>query len=198
MPSDSEAQSLSALVDKPYMFMSHYSTPGIVLYYLIRQVPQNILAVQNDGYGGPPDRIFHDIGLSWAGGCLKVLADNKELIPEFFFGDGAFLQNRHAVDLGLNHLDQKVEDVTLPPWAADHRDFVIKNREALESNHVSSTLNQWIDLVFGYLQRGERATLSNNIFQATTYEDNFDWGLITKSTSKLERQGLEAQIRGFG
>jgi factor associated with neutral sphingomyelinase activation len=89
------------------MYMSHYSTPGIVLYFLIRQVPQYILTVQNDGYGGPPDRIFHDLGLSWAGGCLKVLADNKELIP-----DGA--------ELGRNHLDLKVEDVTLPPWATNH------------------------------------------------------------------------------
>lgn len=96
------------------------------------------------------------------------------------------------MELGLNHLDQKVEDVTLPPWATDHMDFVIRNREALESNQVSSTLHYWIDLVFGHLQRGERATLSNNIFQATTYEDNFDWSLIAKSTSKLERQGLEA------
>ncbi len=102
------------------MYMSHYSTPGIVLYYLIRQVPQYILTVQNDGYGGPPDRIFHDLGLSWAGGCLKVLADNKELIPEFFYGDGGFMRNVNGAELGRNHLDLKVEDVTLPPWAANH------------------------------------------------------------------------------
>jgi len=73
------------------MYLSHYSTPGIVFYYLIRQFPSYILTIQNDAYGGPPDRIFHDLALSWYGGCLKVLADNKELIPEFFFGDGQFL-----------------------------------------------------------------------------------------------------------
>ena len=74
--------------DKPYMYLSHYSTPGIVLYYLIRQYPSYLLTIQNEGYGGPPDRIFHDVSLSWLGGCMKVLADNKEMIPEFYFGDG--------------------------------------------------------------------------------------------------------------
>jgi hypothetical protein len=54
-------------------------------------VPAYLLTVQNDGYGGPPDRIFHDLSLSWYNGCMKVLADNKELIPEFFLGDGLFL-----------------------------------------------------------------------------------------------------------
>lgn len=74
------------------MYLSHYSTPGIVLYYLIRMVPSSILKVQNDSLGGPPDRIFYDIGMSWHNG-LKVLADNKELIPEFYLGDGSFLKN---------------------------------------------------------------------------------------------------------
>jgi hypothetical protein len=31
--------------EKPYMYLSHYSTPGIVLYYLIRKVPSYILKV---------------------------------------------------------------------------------------------------------------------------------------------------------
>jgi hypothetical protein len=35
---------------------------------------------------------------------MKVLSDNKELIPEFFF-DPSFLINYENSDLGLNHLD---------------------------------------------------------------------------------------------
>lgn len=31
--------------EKPYMYLSHYSTPGIVLYYLIRQLPSFILKI---------------------------------------------------------------------------------------------------------------------------------------------------------
>lgn len=139
----------SALIgDKPYMFVSHYSMPGIVFYYLIRQFPSYILRLQNESVGGPPDKIFHDIGISWQNG-LNLLADNKELIPEFFFGDGSFLVNHQKVDLGQNHLNEKVDNVALPPWAETPRDFVLKNRAALESSYVSANLHKWIDLIFG-------------------------------------------------
>lgn len=84
------------------MFLSHYSTPGIVLYYLIRRYPSYLLKLQNKAFGGPEDNIFFDISLSWYN-CLKALADNKELIPEFYFGDGSFLLNLNNADLGLNH-----------------------------------------------------------------------------------------------
>lgn len=65
--------------------------------------------------------------------------------------------------------------MTLPPWAEGPRDYVIRNREALESNYASANLHKWIDLIFGHLSRNERASLANNLFQATTYEDNIDW-----------------------
>ena len=87
--------------------------------------------------------------MSWHN-SLKVLADNKELIPEFYLGDGSFLKNLNSLDLGLNHLEEKVTDVTLPPWAESPLDFVLKHRQALESNVVSASLHKWIDLVFGH------------------------------------------------
>jgi len=187
----SEAEHLKG--EKPYMYLSHYSTAGIVLYYLIRRFPQYILKVQNEGFGGPADRIFYDIGMSWRN-CLNVLSDNKELIPEFFFGDGSFLKNIHSVELGLNHKEEKVDDVTLPPWAKSHQDFILQNRAALESNQVSATLSKWIDLVFGELQAGEKASIANNLFQPSTYEENMEF----KGMNPLELEALEAQIKNFG
>ncbi len=65
------------------------------------------------------------------------MPDNKEVIPEFYFGDGSFMKNDNEVELGLNHQQKKVGDVGLPPWASSHKDFVFKNRYALESNFVS-------------------------------------------------------------
>lgn len=41
-------------------------------------------------------------------------------------------------------------------------DFVHKLRTALESNYVSSHLHEWIDLIFGYKQRGDEALKADN------------------------------------
>lgn len=45
-------------------------------------------------------------------------------------------------------------------------------RTALESDYVSSHLNQWIDLVFGFKQTGSNAIVADNLFYHMTYEEN--------------------------
>lgn len=42
--------------------------------------------------------------------------------------------------------------------------------QALESEFVSSQLHQWIDLIFGYKQRGPEAARALNVFHYLTYE----------------------------
>ena len=42
------------------------------------------------------------------------------------------------------------------------QDFTKKCREALECSYVSENIHHWIDLVFGYKQRGEEAWKANN------------------------------------
>lgn len=44
----------------------------------------------------------------------------------------------------------------------DPSDFVQKLRNALESDFVSRNLHNWIDLIFGYKQKGEEALKAAN------------------------------------
>ncbi len=64
-----------------------------------------------------------------------------------------------------------MEDVELPPWAADAGDFVAKLGAALESPHVSARLHAWIDLIFGCRSRGAGAEAAANVFHHITYDD---------------------------
>tara|TARA_B110001452_G_scaffold51073_1_gene39011 strand:+ start:1349 stop:1588 length:240 start_codon:yes stop_codon:yes gene_type:complete len=76
--------------------------------------------------------------------------------------------------------------VRLPPWATSPHDFVSRHREALESEHVSAHLHQWVDLVFGVKQRGAQAEESLNVFYHLTYEGSVDLDAIS---DERERAG---------
>ena len=127
-------------------------------------------------------------------------ADVKELIPEFYSSDTSFLQNDLSLDFGVKMNGEKIWDVKLPPWASDARDFLNKMREALESPYVSESLHHWIDLIFGYKQRGDHAMSAHNsnpyiVFHPLTYEGNVD---LDNVSDPLQRRAMELQINEFG
>ena len=45
---------------------------------------------------------------------------------------------------------------------ADEKEFISKLREALDSDFVSMNLHHWIDLIFGYKQKGAEAEKAHN------------------------------------
>ncbi|MCI11107.1 BEACH domain-containing protein lvsA-like, partial [Trifolium medium] len=102
------------------------------------------------------DRLFNSVRDTWLSAAGKGnTSDVKELIPEFFYMP-EFLENQFNLDLGEKQSGEKVWDVILPPWAKGScREFISKHREALESDFVSENLHHWIDLIFGYKQRGK-------------------------------------------
>jgi hypothetical protein len=69
----------------PFLYGSHYSNCGVVLFYLLRLEPYSTLAVAlQGGKYDHADRLFHSIPETW-NNCLTNPADLKELTPEFFF-----------------------------------------------------------------------------------------------------------------
>lgn len=179
----------------PFHYGTHYSTAAFVLNWLVRIEPLTtmFLALQG-GKFDHPNRLFSSIALAWKN-CQRDTSDVKELIPEFFFLPEIFV-NSNRYRLGKREEDGiVVGDVELPPWASSPEEFVRINRMALESEFVSCQLHQWIDLVFGYKQRGPEAVRATNVFYYLTYEGAADMDSIV---DPVIREAIENQIRNFG
>jgi hypothetical protein len=180
-------------IPPPFLYGTHYSTPGYVLFYLVRVAPEYMLCLQNGKFDAA-DRMFHSVADMW-GSCLNNPADLKELIPEFFTGNGSFLVNNEDLNLGYRHTGERLGDVELPPWAKSPKDFIKKCAKALESEYVSAHLHEWIDLVFGCKQQGQAAVDSDNLYYYLTYEGSVDLEVIT---DPRQRNAVEMQIQEFG
>jgi factor associated with neutral sphingomyelinase activation len=68
-------------------------------------------------------------------------------------------------------------------------------RAAFESDYVSSHINEWIDLIFGYKQSGTSAITFDNVYYYLTYQENVNFD---RPMSRVERAALEVQISEFG
>ncbi|XP_067146586.1 protein FAN [Apteryx mantelli] len=179
--------------DPKFMYGSHYSSPGYVLFYLVRVAPEYMLCLQN-GKFDHADRMFNSLAETWKN-CLDGATDFKELIPEFYENDSSFLINSLKLDLGKRQGGKTVEDVELPPWASGPDDFLQKSQEALESQYVSEHLHEWIDIIFGYKQKGSEAIAAHNVFHPLTYEGGVDLNSIMDPNEKV---ALLTQILEFG
>jgi hypothetical protein len=209
---------------KPFMYGSHYSNAGFVLYYMLRVQPFTRLAVDlQSGSFDCPDRLFFSVAQTWHG-VTHNKSDVKELIPEFFTTPEIFrndqnlplgqLQVRcsqraksgarsksrvamgHFIDMWFMLQDgTTVGDVRLPPWAHSAEEFVWANRAALESEYVSANLHHWIDLMFGAKQQGPAAEAADNVFYFLTYENQ----VLLDSVSDADlKESLVSQIANYG
>uniref|UniRef100_A0A8C1ZRP0 Lysosomal trafficking regulator n=1 Tax=Cyprinus carpio TaxID=7962 RepID=A0A8C1ZRP0_CYPCA len=180
---------------QPYHYGSHYSNSGTVLHFLVRLPPftKMFLAYQDQSFD-IPDRTFHSMNTTWRLSSYESMTDVKELIPEFFYLP-EFLVNREGFDFGVRQNSERVNHVNLPPWARnDPRLFILIHRQALESDQVSQTLCQWIDLVFGLKQKGKAAVHAINVFHPATY-----FGMdVSAVEDPVQRRALETMIKTYG
>ncbi|XP_077783268.1 neurobeachin isoform X3 [Podarcis muralis] len=199
----------------PYHYNTHYSTSTCTLCWLVRIEPFTTFFLNaNDGKFDHPDRTFSSVARSWRT-SQRDTSDVKELIPEFYYLPEMFV-NSNGYNLGVREDEVVVNDVELPPWAKKPEDFVRINRMALESEFVSCQLHQWIDLIFGYKQRGPEAVRALNVFHYLTYEGSVNLDSITDPVlreipeayfirdphtfllTKDFIKAMEAQIQNFG
>ena len=158
----------------PFFYGTHYSCPTFISHYLMRLFPFALVSIEIQGNKfDDPDRIFISLTRTFeTASTLKE--DVRELIPEFYTLPDMFL-NKNNLNLTQDKLDaygQKVvvHDVELPPWCNNiSYNFVSEMRKNLEKNELK--INKWIDLIFGSLQRGEKAEENHNIFMAQSYEN---------------------------
>nr|XP_060626808.1 neurobeachin isoform X3 [Anolis sagrei ordinatus] len=199
----------------PHHYNTHYSTSTCTLSWLVRIEPFTTFFLNaNDAKFDHPDRTFSSVARSWRN-SQRDTSDVKELIPEFYYLPEMFV-NSNGYNLGIREDEIAVNDVELPPWAKKPEDFVRINRMALESEFVSCQLHQWIDLIFGYKQRGPEAVRALNVFHYLTYEGSVNLDSITDPVlreipeayfirdphtfllTKDFIKAMEAQIQNFG
>lgn len=141
-----------------------------------------------------PDRLFFDLEDSFR--CAtEEISDVRELIPEFFYLP-EFLLNLEKHDFGVQQSGLRVHNLRLPAWTQQNPYFFVsQHRKSLESDYVSRNLHHWIDLIFGYKQKGKEAEKNLNTFFYMTYEDSVEIDKINDPGLKIS---TESQIIHFG
>jgi len=190
-----EGEQASSLVVPPYHFGSHYSSPAIVMNFLVRLEPfaEEAKKLQG-GKFDLPDRIFASYLEAWKS-ATSVMSDVRELLPEFYSLPEAFL-NWNDFDFGTRQDGNRVlGEVEFPDWAPS-RDaqptysMIHLLRTHLESPQVTRCLNAWIDLIWGHKQTGKEAVKALNVFFHLTYEGNVKEETVTSTEMQ--------QLLGFG
>jgi lysosomal-trafficking regulator len=178
-----------------YHYASLYSNSGTVLHYLVRLPPftKMFLEYQDKNFD-VPDRTFHSMETSYMLSSRQSTTDYKELIPEFFFLH-EFFTNNQGFNFGQRQNGDNIDNVILPKWCkGDPRLFVNVMRQALESRYVTTNLNNWIDLIFGYKQSGKAAIDSINCFHPAVY---FGYP-VDQIADNVSRKAIETMIKTWG
>ncbi|ESS68032.1 neurobeachin/beige protein [Trypanosoma cruzi Dm28c] len=181
------------LGDIPAHYFTHYSSSAVVLYFLIRMEPFTTLQIiLQGGHFDHADRMFHSMASCWHGVTTNS-QDVRELIPELFYMP-EICMNTNRVRFGCKQGGEAMDSLELPPWShGDPYEFIYRMREALESDYVSSMLHHWIDLIFGYKQRGKEAIAALNVFNWHSYEE-----LDKNRDTDVDRQLLIDSLDNIG
>ena len=173
----------------PYYYGSHYSNPTYVSLYLTRIFPfaEILIEIQGNKFDDP-DRLFNSLQNTFEN-AISQKVDLRELTPEFFYLPEIFHNINNINFLQGYSSDNFSENVILPNWAKNKSyKVIILMRNILEKKNIK--INKWIDLIFGYCQKGKKSEESNNIFQSNTYLNFIDIENIKDEDTKNALMGM--------
>ena len=182
----------------PFFFGSHFSNSMYVSHYLMRIFPfcLTMIEIQKTGFD-VTDRLFSNLQGS-LNSALNDKGDLREIIPEFFTLPEMFL-NINRLNLGKFGEEDgpkyALNEVLMPTWCKNSPFiFCEKYRKILELPYIN--INPWIDLVFGYTQRGVRAQKIGNLFLPYAYDGVMNLRL-TKDMLLKDRNENEFKMKFF-
>ncbi|OHT01294.1 hypothetical protein TRFO_31924 [Tritrichomonas foetus] len=176
-----------------YHYGTHYSHSAAVLHYMLRVEPFTFFEIHLHNGWDHKDRLFCNISEAWRSASDANQADVKELIPEFYAFPAMF-ENINKLELGVRTDGLSLEKVTMPVWGQNPLHFIWHMRASLEN---TDKINEWIDLIFGFKQRGEAAVAAFNCFQPLSYDDAFKKKQVDSNDSFNERAAID-MINNFG
>ena len=153
---------------KPYYFGCKYSSSTYVCHYLIRLFPFTHIHIEIQGTGfDAPNRLFISVEKSFKNATTRS-GDIREIIPEFFFLPEMF---KNLNNLNMDRKADSVNDAITPCENNPYK-FISTMRNVLENETISYTINNWIDLIFGYKAKGKEAEICKNVFSEESYQED--------------------------
>ena len=118
-------QSMGESSVPPFLYGTHYSTPGYVLHYLVRLEPYTLFHIDlQNGCFDEYNRIFNSVQGAWMS-SLNSQGDVKELTPEWFCLPDFF---RNASHFPLNDAEVAVMSEFYVAFCAVRCDFAAVGR----------------------------------------------------------------------
>ena len=172
---------------KPYFYGSNYSNPVYVCHFLMRVFPFTQIAIELQGSKfDHPERLFLSVEESFFN-SLTQKTDVRELIPEFFYLPEIFL-NINNLNMGTleDEKKTKVNDISVP---CDNNpyEFILTMKTILESDEVSNSIQNWIDLIFGSKAKGKEAENAKNLFTEESYQETLDISKMPDKEATLRK-----------
>ena len=168
---------------KPYFYGTNYSNPIYVCNFLMRLFPFTHISIELQGNKmDDPNRLFLSVIKSF-NNSISQKTDIRELIPEFFYMPEMYL-NINDINLGKQENNSIVYNV-ITPCENNSYSFTEIMKRIFENGKISTNLNNWVDIIFGYKVKGKDAENAKNVYTEASYQEIVNLDKVEEKSSFL-------------